>query len=225
MNLVVIGGGLAGSEAAWQAAERGVPVVLYEMRPDKTTPAHATDLLAELVCSNSLGALSSDRAVGLLKEEMKLIGSLIISCAEETAVPAGGALAVDREAFARRVTARIKQHPLITLRRQEVEHLPDEPVVVATGPLTSEAMSRQIQLLTGFEYLHFFDAMAPIVEAGTIDMSVAYRASRYGRGEDEGGDYINCPMSQVEYERFVDALVAAEMIPLQEFEQQDKRFF
>jgi methylenetetrahydrofolate--tRNA-(uracil-5-)-methyltransferase len=225
VHLTVVGGGLAGSEAAWQAAERDVPVLLYEMRPEATTPAHATDLLAELVCSNSLGAKAPDRAVGLLKAEMKLIGSLIIDSAEETAVPAGGALAVDREAFARLVTERISQHPLITLVRQEVEVLPDGPVVVATGPLTSEAMSRQIEKMTGAEYLHFYDAMAPIVEADTIDMSVAYRASRYDRGEQEEGDYINCPMSQGEYEAFVDALLAAEVTPLREFEQQDERFF
>jgi len=225
MKLVIVGGGLAGSEAAWQAAERGAAVTLYEMRPVKTTPAHSTDLLAELVCSNSLGALSSDRAVGLLKEEMKLVGSLIVGCAEEMAVPAGGALAVDRNAFARRVTERILGHPQIELVRQEVVSLPGEPVVVATGPLTSDSMSEQIQSLTGQEYLHFFDAMAPIVEAETIDMSVAYRANRYNRGADERGDYINCPMSQSEYERFVDALLAAEVIPLREFEQQDKRFF
>ncbi len=221
----MIGGGLAGSEAAWQAAGCGVPVTLYEMRPQQSTPAHSTELLAELVCSNSLGALSSDRAVGLLKEELKRLGSLIVACAEATAVPAGGALAVDREAFAQLVTERVSAHPNIRLVRQEATELPPGPVIVATGPLTSDAMAARIESLTGREYLHFFDAMAPIVEADSVDMGVAFRASRYGRGQQEAGDYINCPMTEAEYNRFVDALTVAETIPLRGFERQDKRFF
>ena len=224
-SLTVIGGGLAGSEAAWQPAERGISVVLYEMRPQRSTPAHTTGKLAELVCSNSLGASSTDRAVGLLKAEMRMMGSLILECARETAVPAGAALAVDREAFSALVTERIENHPRIRLCRQEAEDLPDGPVIVATGPLTSETMSRRIQALTGEEHLFFFDAMAPIVEAESIDMAVAYRASRYGRGEEAGGDYINCPLSRDEYERFVDALLAAEVLPLRGFEREDGRFF
>ncbi len=224
-QLTVIGGGLAGSEAAWQAAERGVRVTLYEMRPIRRTPAHVSDRLAELVCSNSMGARPIDRAMGLLKEEMRRLGSLIIACAEAAAVPAGGALAVDRETFAERVTTWIAEHPNIELRRQEVTRIPDGPVIIATGPLTSDALAEEIVALTGQGRLYFFDAMAPIVEAESINMEIAFRASRYGRGEQDGGDYINCPMTEGEYNAFVDALLSAEVIPLRDFEREDKRFF
>jgi methylenetetrahydrofolate--tRNA-(uracil-5-)-methyltransferase len=224
-ELAVIGGGLAGCEAAWQAAERGVQVTLYEMRPTRLTPAHVSDRLAELVCSNSLGARPVDRALGLLKEEMRRLGSLIISQAEATALPAGDALAVDRDLFAAGVTSCIAQHPNIALRRQEVTHIPDGPVIIASGPLTSDALAQALAAITGGEYLHFFDAMAPIVEADSIDRSVAFRASRYARGEQAAGDYLNCPMTEEEYGRFLDALLSAETNPLRDFEQGDRRFF
>jgi methylenetetrahydrofolate--tRNA-(uracil-5-)-methyltransferase len=224
-ELTIIGGGLAGSEAAWQAAERGVQATLYEMRPIHNTPAHVSDWLAELVCSNSMGARSVDRAMGLLKEEMRRLGSLIIACAEAAAVPAGAALAVDREVFAEAVTAHIAQHPNIELRRQEVTRIPDGPLIIATGPLTSDALAKEIVALTGEDRLYFFDAMAPIVEAESIDEDVAFRASRYGRGEQNEGDYINCPMTEEEYHAFVDALLTAEVIPLRDFEREDQRFF
>jgi methylenetetrahydrofolate--tRNA-(uracil-5-)-methyltransferase len=183
-HITVIGGGLAGCEAAWQIGEREIPVLLYEMRPVQNTPAHQTDLLAELVCSNSLGSNLPDRAMGLLKNELRRLGSLIIEVADETAVPAGGALAVGREAFAQRVTERIAGHPLIDLRRQEVEAIPQDGIaIVATGPLTSEALSQSIAALTGEDQLYFYDAMAPIVSLESIDMSRVYRASRYGKGD------------------------------------------
>ena len=250
-ELAVIGGGLAGSEAAWQAAQRGSQVTLYEMRPDRLTPAHRTGELAELVCSNSLGSNLVDRAPGLLKEELRRLGSLIIACADVTAVPAGGALAVDRQAFARLVTQRIADHPRIHLRRDEVKSIPQgTPTVIATGPLTSDALAAEIAALTGQEYLYFYDAMAPIVSYESIDLSRAFRASRYGRdgkrdsergvgcraqtggvgGAPAGfssseGDYINCPMTRGEYGRFVDELLAADIIPLRQFEQEDAKFF
>ena len=214
---------MAGSEAAWQVAQRGVRVLLYEMRPDTMTPAHCTGLLAELVCSNSLGSNLPDRAPGLLKEELRWLGSVILSCADENAVPAGGALAVGREAFASAVTSRITSHPLIRLRREEVTQIPDRGItVIASGPLTSASLARDIATLTGSEHLYFYDAMAPIVTVESIDMSKAFRASRYGRG---GDDYVNCPMSQEEYERFVEELTQAETIPLRDFEGEDKHFF
>jgi len=224
-KLTVIGAGLGGSEAAWQAAQRGVQVTLYEMRPTHKTPAHSSDRLAELVCSNSMGARSVDRAGGLLKEEMRWLGSLIIDCAEAAAVPAGAALAVDRGLFADSVTARIAEHPCIELRREEVTHIPDGPCIIATGPLTSDALTEKIVKLTGQDQLYFFDAMAPIVEADSINMGVAFQASRYGRGEQDKGDYINCPLTGDEYKALVDALLGAEVIPLRDFEREDKRFF
>ncbi len=225
-DLAVIGGGLAGSEAAWQAARYGLQVTIYEMRPVRMTPAHVSDRLAELVCSNSLGSNLADRAPGLLKEELRRLGSLIMTCADATAVPAGGALAVDREAFAQMVTDRVTAHPAITLCRQEVTAIPEgRPVVIATGPLTSPALAEQIAALTGSEHLYFYDAMAPIVTAESVDMSVAFRASRYERGEEEEGDYLNCPLTRAEYERFVRELVSAETIPLRDFEREDPRFF
>jgi methylenetetrahydrofolate--tRNA-(uracil-5-)-methyltransferase len=222
-GVVVIGGGLAGSEAAWQAARQGAAVTLFEMRPLTMTPAHRTPLLAELVCSNSLGSNLPDRAPGLLKDELRHLGSVILACADQNAVPAGGALAVGREAFATAVTATVTSHPLITLRREEVRCIPaDAVVVIATGPLTSDSLAADMALLAGQEHLYFYDAMAPIVKVDTIDMSRAFRASRYGRG---GADYINCPMSKEEYDRFVDELIAAQTIPLRDFELEDKRFF
>ena len=224
-ELMVIGGGLAGCEAAWQAACCGIRVTLVEMRPLRHTPAHVTDQLAELVCSNSLGARAIDRALGLLKEEMRRMGSLIIAQAERTALPAGGALAVDRERFAAAVTASIMAHPYICVQRAEATAIPDVPVIVASGPLTTDALARSLVQLTGEENMYFFDAMAPIVAAESINMEIAFRASRYGRGEHEEGDYINCPMTEAEYNRFLDALLSAERIPLRDFEQSDARFF
>ena len=220
--ITIVGGGLAGSEAAWQAAQRGVDVTLYEMRPHRTTPAHVSDRLAELVCSNSLGSDLPDRAAGLLKAELRYLQSLVLACADETRVPAGGALAVDRELFAARVTHHVETHPRIRVVRQEVTAVPEGPAVIATGPLTSDALAACIAALTGQDHLYFYDALAPIVSADSIDMSVAFRASRYGKGD---ADYINCPMTQEEYGRFVDALVAAERIPLHDFERSDARFF
>ncbi len=221
-DVVVIGGGLAGSEAAWQLAERGFKVDLYEMRPHKLTPAHRTGFLAELVCSNSLGAEPLDKPLGLLKEELRRLGSLILSCAYETRVPAGGSLAVSRDDFARLVTERVESHPNIRLIREEVTEIPSGPVIIATGPLTSDALAARIRELIGEEYLYFYDAIAPIVTYESIDMTKAFRASRYGKG---GEDYINCPMTQEEYYRFVDALLQAETIELRDFEREDPKFF
>ena len=175
----VIGGGLAGSEAAWQLAERGLSVLLYEMRPHKLTPAHRTDRLAELVCSNSLGSDLPDRAPGVLKAELRRLGSLLLNCAERAVVPAGGALAVDRDVFAQLVTEAIENHPRITLIREEVSRIPDGPCVIATGPLTAESLATDIMRLVGEEYLYFYDAIAPTVSAESIDMTIAFRASRY----------------------------------------------
>lgn len=225
LELIVVGGGLAGSEAAWQAAQRGVNVTLYEMRPGQNTPAHVTDQLAELVCSNSLGSDRLNRAPGLLKAELRCLGSLILDAAQVAAVPAGGALAVDRDVFASVVTRRIQEHPRITLRRQEITRLPDTPVVIATGPLTSPALSADIARLTGQEQLYFYDAMSPIVTADSIDMSLAFRGSRYGRGESAQGDYVNCPLNEREYYAFVKALLSAQAAPLRQFEKEDPRFF
>ena len=223
-DLMVVGGGLAGCEAAWQAASRGVRVTLFEMRPARMTPAHVTDRLAELVCSNSFGSDLPDRAAGVLKRELRRLGSLILRCADDTAVPAGGALAVDRERFAEAVTQAMLQHPLITLRREEMAAIPQSPAIIASGPLTSEALASDIGRLTGKEHLYFYDAVAPIVAADSIDMTIAFRASR--RAENDGSsDYINCPMSREEYDAFVEALAAAETIELKSFERQDQLFF
>jgi methylenetetrahydrofolate--tRNA-(uracil-5-)-methyltransferase len=218
--LTVVGGGLAGSEAAWQAAARGVQVRLFEMRPKVDTGAHVTDHLAELVCSNSLGSDLPDRASGLLKQELRRMGSLLIRCAEETAVPAGSALAVDRTAFGRRVTESLAAHPLIEVVRREVIAVPETAAVIASGPLTSSRLSDAIGALTGKRHLYFYDAISPIVERDSIDMEVAFRASRYDRGEREKGDYINCPLNQEAYDRFVKALVEAERIELKAFERE-----
>jgi len=224
-DLTVIGGGLAGTEAAWQAAERGLTVALFEMRPTQPTPAHVTGQLAELVCSNSLGSDVPERAPGLLKAEIRRLGSLMMQAAAEAAVPAGGALAVDREAFAAAVTRRIEAHPRITLIRQEVTRLPSTPTIVASGPLTSAALAAELAQLAGSDYLYFYDAAAPIVAAESINMEVAFRASRYGRGEQSEGDYINCPFTQAEYQTFIAALRTAEKIELKQFEQEDPHFF
>jgi methylenetetrahydrofolate--tRNA-(uracil-5-)-methyltransferase len=224
-QLTIIGGGLAGTEAAWQAAQRGIFVYLYEMRPVRLTPAHVSDRLAELVCSNSLGSDLPDRASGLLKNEIRRLDSLIMQVAEQTAVPAGGALAVDREQFAAEVTRRIENHPLIELRREEATRIPDTPTIIASGPLTSEALAAELASLSGKEYLYFYDAVSPIVEAGSINMEIAFRASRYGRGEQNEGDYINCPLTEAEYLAFVKALREAEKIELKQFEQEDEHFF
>jgi methylenetetrahydrofolate--tRNA-(uracil-5-)-methyltransferase len=218
-DLIVVGGGLAGCEAAWQAAERGLQVSLYEMRPHVHTGAHSGAHLAELVCSNSLGSNLPDRAPGLLKEELRRLGSFLLRIAEDTAVPAGGALAVDRELFSERVTNIIDNHPNIKLVRQEVTQIPQVPVIIASGPLTSARLSEEILRLSGHDHLYFYDAIAPIVTQESIDMSVAYRGSRYERGVRDDGDYINCPMTSEEYDEFVDALLAAERIELREFEK------
>jgi methylenetetrahydrofolate--tRNA-(uracil-5-)-methyltransferase len=218
-DLIVIGGGLAGSEAAWQAAQRGLNVRLYEMRPTLQTGAHQTPDLAELVCSNSLGSKLPDRASGLLKNETRLLGSMLLECAEEASLPAGGALAVDRELFARLVTKRIESHPNIEIVREEVREIPTTPTIIASGPLTSPSLSGSIAKLSGEEHLFFFDAIAPVIHAESINMDIAFRASRYGAGEQDEGDYINCPFTKEEYYAFVDALLHAERIELRAFEE------
>jgi len=216
---IVIGAGLAGCEAAWALAERGVPAVLCEMKPQKYSPAHRSEGFAELVCSNSLKAMRPNSAAGLLKAEMAHMGSLVVEAAQATAVPAGGALAVDRERFSAYITQKIRSHPRITVRLGEVTEIPAEgPVIVATGPLTSDALSDAIAAFTGRERLAFYDAAAPIVEADSIDLAKAFRAARYGRGED---DYLNCPMDKSEYEAFYEALVSAERADLHEFDKTD----
>jgi methylenetetrahydrofolate--tRNA-(uracil-5-)-methyltransferase len=251
-HVTIVGGGLAGSEAAWQAASRGVRVVLHEMRPVKPTPVHKTDGLAELVCSNSFRGDKLDNAVGLLKEEMRRLGSLVMRCADEARVPAGAALAVDRDVFSSRVTEAIASHPLISIRRGEVTAIPssaDGPVILATGPLTSDALSAEIATLVGATHLYFYDAISPIVSGESLDRSKIYRASRWGRslsgsatkgdspllsgsgkkgavpfspacGVDDGeGDYLNCPFTKEEYEAFYAALMGAEKAGVHEFDQ------
>jgi methylenetetrahydrofolate--tRNA-(uracil-5-)-methyltransferase len=244
-SVTIVGGGLAGSEAAWQAASRGVPVVLHEMRPVKPTAVHKTDGLAELVCSNSFRGDKLDNAVGLLKEEMRRLGSLVMRAADEARVPAGAALAVDRDVFSSRVTEAIGAHPLISIRRGEVTSIPssaDGPVILATGPLTSDALSAAVASMVGSTHLYFYDAISPIVSGESLDMSKVFRASRWGRsiraadaarvspeggnpaqpacGVDDGqGDYLNCPFTKAEYEAFYAALMAAEKAGLHEFDQ------
>jgi len=217
-EIVIIGAGLAGSEAAWQAAKRGIRVKLYEMRPQKSTPAHKTGDFAELVCSNSLRAVSLENAAGLLKEEMRRLESLIVSCAEMTRVPAGGALAVDRHSFSRRVTEFLCGHPLIEVCREEIKEIPpDGIVVIATGPLTSPALAESIGRFTGEQYLYFYDAVAPIVAADSINMDKVFLSSRYEKGE---AAYLNCPFNKEEYEVFWHALVTAERVPPRVFERE-----
>jgi methylenetetrahydrofolate--tRNA-(uracil-5-)-methyltransferase len=213
----VIGAGLAGSEATWQLAKRDIPVRLFEMRPVKQTPAHHTSQFAELVCSNSLRANTLTNAVGVLKEEMRRLDSVIIHSADECAVPAGGALAVDRHEFAAKVTDRVKNHPNVTVINEEVTEIPEGLTVIATGPLTSEALSEQLKKLTGEDYLYFYDAAAPIIEKESIDMGKVYLKSRYDKGE---AAYLNCPMSEEEFDLFYNALITAETAPIKAFEKE-----
>ena len=213
----VVGAGLAGSEAAWQLAKRGIPVNLYEMRPVRQTPAHHTDKFAELVCSNSLRANSLTNAVGVLKEEMRMLDSIIVDSADRSSVPAGGALAVDRHEFAGHVTEKVKKHPLVTVYNEEITAIPEGITIIATGPLTSDLLSQKLLELTGEEYLYFYDAAAPIIEKESIDMDKVYLKSRYDKGE---AAYLNCPMNEEEFNRFYDALIEAETVPLKEFEKE-----
>jgi methylenetetrahydrofolate--tRNA-(uracil-5-)-methyltransferase len=218
VDVIVIGGGLAGSEAAWQVASRGFTVNLLEMRPNVNTGAHITADLAELVCSNSLGSDLPDRASGLLKNELRLMDSLLIKCAEASSVPAGGALAVDRSLFSKLVTEEIKTHPLIKIVRKECVSIPEIPTIIATGPLTSHRFASALAEFTGKEYLYFFDAISPIVTQESINMDIAFRASRYQKRGESRGDYINCPLTKDEYDHFVMELLNAERISLKPFE-------
>jgi len=214
-EVTVIGGGLAGSEAAWQAAELGCSVELWEMRPTKQTPAHRTEHFAELVCSNSLGNLSLETASGLLKEELRRLGSVILRCADANSIPAGGALGVAREDFPRAVTEAVHKHPRIEVVRKEVTAIPEGPTVIATGPLTSDALAEKIEVLSG-ETLYFYDAASPIIHRDSLDDSRIFRASRYDKGE---AAYLNCPMTEGEYYSFVDDLATAELSPIKDFEE------
>lgn len=221
-RITVIGAGLAGCEAAYAAAERGVQVDLYEMKPKRFSPAHHSEGFAELVCSNSLRSNQTDNAVGLLKAELSRLGSLVMEAAYATEVPAGSALAVNRDAFSEYITQKIKNHKNITVHHEEVTYIPEEGiVVVASGPLTSDALAEDIRRITGGEGLHFFDAAAPIVDASSIDTSVAFFASRWGKGEPT--DYLNCPMTKEQYDRFYEALLGAEVAPLKEFDREEQR--
>ena len=219
-KVTVVGAGLAGSEAAWQLAQRGISVELIEMKPEKKTPAHHSDDFAELVCSNSLRGDRLENAVGLLKEELRRLGSLILTCAEATRVEAGGCLAVDRGGFAAMVTRKLRSHSNITITSREVTEVPQGPVIIATGPLTSDALSRAIGEYFGTDYLHFYDAAAPLVTAESVDMELAWWQSRYDRGTP---DYVNCAMNREEYEAFLQALVTAEEAPVHGVE--DKNVF
>jgi methylenetetrahydrofolate--tRNA-(uracil-5-)-methyltransferase len=214
--VTVVGGGLAGAEAAWQLARRGIAVRLCEMRPERATEAHRSDRLGELVCSNSFRNASLDTAVGLLKEEMRRLGSLVMACADLARVPAGAALAVDRDVFADELTRRIEEAPLVEIRRVEVTAVPEGPAIIATGPLTSPALHASLERLFGRQHLYFYDAISPIVTAESIDFRIAFRASRYDKG---GDDYVNCPLDRGEYYAFVDAVLAAEKVPTREFEK------
>jgi methylenetetrahydrofolate--tRNA-(uracil-5-)-methyltransferase len=216
-DVVVIGGGLAGSEAAWQAASRGAKVTLYEMRPKEPTPAHKTGFLAELVCSNSLGSADILNAPGILKEEMRRLHSLIIRVADEVRVPAGSALAVDRDQFAQRITRELEGHPNIRILREEITEIPSDCLcILATGPLTSERLAKALAAVTQSHSLYFYDAISPIIDADSIDMNVVFRASRYDKG---GADYLNCPMDEPAYAKFYEALMAAEKVQPKEFEK------
>lgn len=222
-KIIIVGAGLAGSEAAWQAAQRGVKVELYEMRPEKPTPAHKTGDFAELVCSNSLRGAGMENAVGVLKEEMRRLGSVVIESADATQVPAGGALAVDRHGFSKRITEQVTNHPNITVIRKELDHIPMDDAavtIIATGPLTAGAMAEAVRERIGQEYFYFYDAAAPIVTLESIDMTRAWRASRYDKGEPA---YINCPMTKEEYTAFWQALTTAEKAPTHDFEKE--KFF
>lgn len=218
-KVIIVGAGMAGSEAAWQVAQRGIKVDLYEMRPEKSTPAHKTEKFAELVCSNSLRGAGLENAVGLLKEEMRQLNSIIMESADINRVPAGGALAVDREGFSQYITDKVKNHSNITVINKEIETIPQEDdaiTIIASGPLTSEVLAKSIGELTGQDYFYFYDAAAPLISKESIDMSKAYRASRYGKGT---ADYINCPMNKEEYEKFWQELTTAELAPIKEFEK------
>ena len=221
MKAVVIGGGLAGTEAALQLAKQGIKVDLYEMRPKKTTGAHKTEKLAEFVCSNSLGSYDVTNASGLLKKEMSLLGSYLIKAAFESAVPAGAALAIDRELFSAKITNLIEENPNINLIREEITEIPAEPAIIASGPLTSEPLAEKIKEFCSQEHLHFFDAIAPIVEKDSINFDIAFYASRYDKGE---ASYINCPFDKEQYENFYKILTTAEKIELKDFEK-DAKFF
>lgn len=217
-RLTVIGAGLAGCEAAWQAAECGVPVDLYEMKPTRMSPAHHKSGFAELVCSNSFRSNQIENAVGLLKEEMRRIGSLVLTCADQTSVPAGGALAVDRDEFSDMVTLKLSKHPLICIFREEIKDIPTSGTcIIATGPLTDDGLFDSIQSVIGRKFLHFFDAAAPIVQAEGLDMSIVFAASRYDKG---GADYLNCPMNESEYRAFYDELVNAELGSVKDFDKE-----
>ncbi len=217
-RVAVIGAGLAGSEAAYKIAEEGFNVDLYEMRPVKQTPAHRTQNFAELVCSNSLGGKEITTGAGLLKEEMKILGSVVVSAAEEFSVPAGGALAVDREKFSKKITQILENHPNINVIRKEITKLPEnyDFIIIATGPLTSEEFSKEIQKITGAEHLYFYDAIAPTVDAETVDYSKGFWGDRYSKGE---GDYFNCVLTEEEYELFYSELLKGEQVPLKDFEK------
>ena len=218
-KVIIVGAGMAGSEAAWQVAQRGIKVDLYEMRPEKSTSAHKTEKFAELVCSNSLRGAGLENAVGLLKEEMRQLNSIIMESADINRVPAGGALAVDREGFSQYITDKVKNHPNVTVINKEIETIPQEDdaiTIIASGPLTSEVLAKSIGELTGQDYFYFYDAAAPLISKESIDMSKAYRASRYGKGT---ADYINCPMDKEEYEKFWQELTTAELAPIKEFEK------
>jgi len=216
-TVTVVGAGLAGSEAAWQIARRGVPVRLYEMRPTQPTAVHQTGGMAELVCSNSLKSLELSSAHGLLKEEMKRLGSLIVDCAVRNRVPAGSALAVDRLGFSQAVTRAIEDQPDITVVREEIREIPDGIVILAVGPLVSENLAADIARFTGTDYLYFYDAIAPVIEADSIDRSVVFAASRYGKGE--GDDYLNCPMAKEDYDAFIEGLLTGEKAPLHDVDK------
>lgn len=215
MRASVIGAGLAGSEAAWQLAKRGIDVTLYEMKPERMSPAHKSPLFAELVCSNSLRSDRLQNAVGLLKEEMRVLDSLVMRAADQARVPAGGALAVDRERFSGYITEILRSHPRVKVEAGEITEIPDSPVIIATGPLTSDALAERIAALPGMSTLHFYDAAAPIVLAESLDMNRVFRASRYGRGD----DYLNCPLNREQYDAFVEALLSAETAPVHGFEE------
>ena len=222
-KVIVIGGGLAGTEAAWQIAQAGVAVTLYEMRPVRTSPAHHTEELAELVCSNSFGAKNSDRAAGLLHEELRRLGSKVIATADKHSVPAGGALAVDRGVFSSELTSALANHPLVEFKRTEITAIPtDKIVVLATGPLTSPQLAENLQRFTGMEYMSFFDAASPIIVGESINRDIAFLASRYDKGE---AAYLNCPMNKEQYLQFQQALCSAEQAELKDFERESAKFF